>query len=75
MSCVVAKNRLLFKSKSKKPLKFYMPKSLPKDKKPNLPQKDAVKRLRERFKKRKSEITPSTEMNEILGKKKTDRRK
>ncbi len=33
-----------------------------------LPEKDAVKRMRERFEKRRSEIRPSAEMDEIVKK-------
>lgn len=33
---------------------------------PTLPEKDAVKRLRERFNERKSGIRPSSEMDEIV---------
>ena len=43
-----------------------MPKSNGLDQKPNFPQKDAVKQLRDRFKQRKSEINPSAEMDEIV---------
>jgi hypothetical protein len=41
----------------------------PDQKQPHLPEKDAVKRLRERFEERKSEICPSTEMDEVVKKK------
>ena len=37
-------------------------------KRPHLPEKDAVKQLRERFEQRKSEIRPSTEMDEVVKK-------
>lgn len=38
------------------------------DKEPRLPEKDGVKQLRERFKKRKSQIRPSSEMDEVVKK-------
>jgi len=35
---------------------------------PNIPEKDAVKKLRERFEQRKSGVHPSSEMDEIIKK-------
>lgn len=35
---------------------------------PNIPEKDAVKKLRERFEQRKSGIHPSSEMDEVVKK-------
>jgi hypothetical protein len=44
--------------------------NMPKYKKghPHVPQKDAVKKLRERFEQRKSGVLPSSEMDEVITK-------
>ncbi len=37
--------------------------------KPNFPEAEAVKKLRDKYFERKSKIVPSTDMNEVIGKK------